>query len=253
MPTTELRRQRTLRLLSGWVCSVSLAVLGLAQFETHFEQALGVKIPDLVFPWIVVLASAGTAVGVLLWMASWLWGSRSVPYFLSQNLSPAEVGALRRYAVSFFGESFASEARMIAWLARCKDCVIVVKRIRRKNLQVREDICGFFILLPLTRHAAELYKRKEITGATFLDEHIPTTSADTYAVYIAALAGNEQHACNSATLLLHRALLHHLEHGVRLVLTRPTSPRGQELAAEFGMLPVPGTELDGHPLYERVE
>lgn len=251
MPTQILHRKRAMRKASGWLATVALGLLGLAQLEPQLNRALAVTIPPWVFDWVVLAAMIGLSSAVLMWGVGLLPEVRREPVFVSGWLQLSEIPALRRFAVGYFDESFASEQKLQEWLSRRRDCITVVRRLVRSRLTTRTDIRAFFILLPLTRSAVELYKRNEITGATFLKEHIATSGEDTWGVYVAAIAGIDPQARNSALLLLHSALEQHGRQGTRVALARPTTPRGKELAEEFAMKPIPGTELGGNPLYER--
>ena len=251
MPTGVLQRKRLLRRVSTWLATVCLGVLGIAQLEDQIQRALSLSIPEAVFDWTIIVAGTGLAVATTLWLFSLLDASTNDPLYLSTKLNRNEAGALRTFAVGFFGETFASEQKIQSWLEQRKDCVTVVRRIVRRGRRSSEEIRGFYILLPLTRYAVDLFKRKEITGAAFLPEHISRTRKDTYGVYIAAIAASDPQARSSALILLHKDLEEYRAKGVRSILTRPTTGRGRELAVEYDMVPLPGTELEGNSLYEK--
>ena len=242
-----LRRRRGLWAALASACVV---LLGLAQLESQLERALSRSIPDIAVDALVLLSGTGLLVSAALWLLSFL-PEKDEPLYLPGEAQPSAIPALRLFAVEFFGPTFATEQRIRGWLAQRKDCVIVIRRIARKGRARTQEILGFYMLLPLTRHAVELYLRNEITGATFLNEHIAKTGPDTFGLYVAAIAATEQQAKNSTLLLLYRSLEEYRQQGVRVVLARPTTQRGRELADEFEMHPVPGTEIDGQPLYRR--
>ncbi|MDB6001739.1 MAG: hypothetical protein JWP52_3438 [Rhizobacter sp.] len=230
--------------------TVSISVLGIAQLEPQFIALFPNWVKAGFFNWPIEVSVVGLVVSVLLWLWSRFEGGDSRVFYLSGELDAAEIPPFRRYAVEWFGETFASEKRLALWIEKRPDTIMVVRKSTVKRLQQTNVIRGFFILLPLTQHAVDLYKSGEVNGASFLKEHLADDSKTTHGIYIAAIAGSDAQGRSSALMLLHKTIDTYKKQGARLVLARPTTPRGLELANHFGLKPLSNTERDGRLLYE---
>ena len=106
--------------------------------------------------------------------------------------------------------------------------------------------------MPLTKHAVDMFRLNEIDGASFLKEHIPLGIKETYGVYVGAIAAVDKKAKASALMLLHGILEHYRRAKIKVIIARPTTTRGKELAEFYEMQPVATNVIDGHHLYERI-
>lgn len=247
---TEALRRKTL--LARWgmvlfgVCSVTLAV-------SQSEAPLAAMFPRFVhtgfFNVPLGISIGGLALAGVLLLCSKLDFGAAGPVYLSEELKASEVEAFRQFAIEWFGETFASTRRLASWLQKRPDCIVVVRCLRTSRLKTTSTLASFYILLPLTRHAMDLYLAGQVDGASFLQEHLPAAGEPVYAVYVAGIAGVDKQANASSLLLLHKSIQAFFKQGGAVALARPTTKRGLGLAEHFGMQPVPGTEIDGHPLY----
>lgn len=232
--------------------TIALAALALGQVQHQIERAISRKIPDNLFDIVIIVALILLATTIVLWLLSFLPITDIETLYVSDTPKPSDIPALRELAVSFFGESFATEEKLKEWKQRCNECITVVYKAKQYKLKSIRTMKGFFIVLPLTEKAVTLYKKNEITGALFLQEHIPKDIKSTYGVYIAGIAATDARAKAISLTLLHRILENYRKAGIKTVLARPTTNRGIELAEYYEMKPVPMNIINGYHLYERM-
>jgi hypothetical protein len=252
MPTESLRRRNFLTKTSAIVGTVAVTVLGVAQLEGQLASIFPKVVHPGFFNVPIELALGALAVAAVLWLCARLDRRGSTQLYLSGDLDSGELTAFRAFAVQWFGESFASERRLGSWIEKRHVSIVVVRKSTVGARRRTEEIRSFYILLPLTEAAVKLYTAGDIDGASFLPDHVVGPLERPYGLYVAGIAGSDGQANSSALLLLHRALLAYMKSGVQVILARPTTARGQKLAEDFGMRAIPGTELDGHPLYRRM-
>jgi len=233
------------------VCgSAAALLLTISKTKDQVLRIVSFPIPDVAFDvFFVAAALLFVCTGVLLVLAR-IKIRGTFTYYLSGRPDVAEFEGLRDLAVRFFGETFASVDRLRAWSQACASSVIVIYRVTQYRRKQVRRIEAFYVLTPLTAHAYELFTSGEIDGASFLPEHLPGKDQPAYAAYIGGIATSSKQAGATALTLLHRDLERYKEAGVNRVVTRPTSVRGEELAARYNMTPLKGTERDGAPLYQ---
>jgi hypothetical protein len=252
MPTVNLYRRRQLTIVAASLCSLGISVLAVAQVpKAQLERIMRRSIPDSLLDGIVIAALSLIALGVLSWVLSRILTIERDVIYLSGTPDSTELEGVRALAVKEFGESFATVTTLRRWLSHRKDSVVVVHKYTQSLFRQTRRLKGFFIILPLTEHAVELFRSGQTNGASFLTEHIPLDRNGTYGVYVAGIVATDGSAKACSLLALHRELERFREAGVKTALTRPTSERGLELALRYNMQPLLQNVLHGHPLYER--
>jgi len=242
--------KRPLQSAAALCGSAAALLLTISKTKEQVARIVGTQIPDVTYDVLFVAAAVlFVCTGVLL-LAAKIKRRGTFTYYLSGRPDVSEFEGLRLLAVRFFGETFASIDRLRDWAQACPSSVIVIYRVvQYKTKQVRR-IEAFYVLTPLNAHAYELFTSGKIDGASFLTEHLPAKDQPAYAAYIGGIASSSTQAGATALTLLHRELERYKEAGVKYILTRPTSTRGEELAARYNMAPLKGTERDEIPLYQ---
>lgn len=239
------------RKLSAVMGTFSITVLGLSQIEPQIERAISTKIPDRVFNIVVLSSITILFLSIFLLVMSFIASSTRDAKYYSKIPREDELSFLRKFAVKFFGESFANEKKILEWIKTNTKSVIAIFKVRSFGSLQFHSIKGFFVVVPLTQHAVNLYKEAQIDGASFLKEHITSKRGDVFGVYIGAIAAADDRAKSISLLMLHKLLEKYHKLGIKVVLARPTTDRGQELVALYGMKPILSNVIDGRALYER--
>jgi len=132
MPTQNIRFRKIISRASATLASLALGALALGQVGPQIDRAISTQIPDSFFDIIVIASLCLLAIAVLMWLVSLTPFADFETLYISGTPKISEIPALRELAVSFFGETFASEQKLKEWIGRRKDSVTVIYKSKQR-------------------------------------------------------------------------------------------------------------------------
>jgi hypothetical protein len=132
-----------------------------------------------------------------------------------------------------------------ALMERLKENSGVLRTFSRELLDGRLKFCGYHLLYPLRKKAAEEIINGKVRAASELgDRALRESFAGAEYVYIGMVLGTDEHSRPHITDSLRRELAGILDGGrVKRVFARPATERGRELVEHYRFLPI-GEESD---------
>ncbi len=156
---------------------------------------------------------------------------------LVENARPEDVSGIRKLAVRFFGEGVTPEEVLVQF-ATAGGILRVVKRVFVDDDKRCERLSGYFCVIPLSTEAAASVKAG-LRGGRLAMDHVPVSQEETAALYIGAVAAQDQ-ASQAVVLAALHSHLQYLDRGITEVLTRPLTEDGLRLVTKYGFQPVRG-------------
>lgn len=173
--------------------------------------------------------------------------------FRREESYPARISDLKtinEFAQREFGERVSELQLMKRWW-RVNDLVFhIISRVTILKGGRREEMVGYFCVIPLKGAVLEKLCKGEITGADIGAEFIAKQDQAPEAVYIGGVAGVDQASRGSALHFLSAHLNLFAEDKPVRVLTRPVTDDGLRVADGYGMTPVDATKTGRGHVYE---
>jgi hypothetical protein len=234
----------TLTSIGGSIATVATARQDLRDL---FGQPVGLAIVAFVGGALMVVlgvialalwALAGTV--ALVQSARSAIASRSIlgTHFTCRMAQAEDLPRLHDLIRDMLGEGVASLGQLQERFAKNSELFWLIEPAADGKPRPPACIAGYFILLPLTKRAAELVDRGALNGRTFKPGDIMTPKGRPGAVYIGGVAAKGRTAQGAVMAYLRDCLREYRKRGAQRAYARPVTPVGLALLQRYRFEPV---------------
>lgn len=170
---------------------------------------------------------------VALWLAILYTSRAPLPHFVIRAARPHELSEAVNFAELELGTGVTPPERTLEWITKNPN---VYRLVFDNPIGTNESrLVGYYVALPLSRGATERLLRGEVRIADIRGEDVLAPSTRRWAsLYVGGVAGNTPKSRAFVQKELEKLVLFVAPKRTKLVLARPVTSRGLDIAKKFG-------------------
>lgn len=227
-------QRRSLRRLAASIFTLGSAFTVLGNFPDRLGNY--VDVPAFWYDILLIIGIALIILAGLLFSGSKLPRIRSVIYGIAK-VEPAALRNVHDFILTVL-DDVASFEVFRSWYEKNPDVIQAVVKVTTSGFGARQELVGFFSVIPITEEAQALLESNELMCAAFTADHICDRTERPAAYYIGALGGVGRRGRHATLLQLMGYVTALLRRHSKLVFTRPMTEVGFRLAKDYRFSPV---------------